>query len=240
MPPKREQRHRISRANAATVRAAHNNAPSAVAESLPTTSEKYPSTVHPIDSRGLYLMSNIPKRHQRAINEAESPSQWLHIRDRVIGRIGEGFIIALLGTRGPGKTQIAEQAIRYCSHKLGDKAARPSLYVRAMDVFLDLRATYNADAPDTERSVIEKFCAPQLLVVDECQERGESAWEDRMLSYVIDRRYGDMKDTILIANLMEKAFRESVGTSIMSRLIETGEIIECVWPSFRRRTESIE
>lgn len=186
------------------------------------------------------MKSGIPKRHQRNVDDDKSPDAWLKTRDRVIGRVGEGFIIALLGTRGPGKTQIAEQAIRYCSHQLGDKAARPSLYVRAMDVFLDLRATYNEGSTETERSVIEKFCAPQLLVIDECQERGESAWEDRMLSYVIDRRYGDMKDTILIANLMEKAFRESVGTSIMSRLIETGEIIECVWPSFRKRTESIE
>ncbi len=186
------------------------------------------------------MKSNIPKRHQRAqeiINDASSPAAWLKTRDRVISKIGEGFLIALLGTRGPGKTQIAEQAIRYCCHQLGDKAARPCLYVRAMDIFVDLRATYKEGSTETERSVIEKFCSPQLLVIDECQERGETAFEDRMFNYIIDRRYGDMTDTIAIANLTEKAFRESAGASIVSRLIETGEIIECTWESFRKKKD---
>jgi len=202
---------------------------------LPTISVRSPRSGHPIDTRGLYVKSGIPERHHREIDPKQSPKQWVAVRDRVIKKIGEGFIIALLGTRGPGKTQIAQQAITYCSHSLGNKQARSSLYVRAMDVFLDLRATFKPDTPETERSVIKRFCQPHLLVIDEFQERGETDWENRMLNYIVDRRYGDMRDTMLIANLTEKSFRESAGTSIMSRLIETGEIIECTWESFRKK-----
>ena len=226
------KRNRMAKANAATVRANQQvaaNAPSGLAESLPSLTSQYqPSVTN--DPRNFYIKSGVPKRHQKKLDESQSPDAWVKVRDRVVTSIGEGFIFALVGARGPGKTQIAEQAIRWCS---GKGVARSSLYVRAMEVFLRVRACYKPDTPETEVAVVETFCAPQFLVIDEFQERGDTAWEDRMLNYIVDRRYGDMRDTLIIANLTEKAFRESAGPSIVSRLVETGAIIECAWPSMR-------
>ena len=80
---------------------------------------------------------------------------------------------------------------------------------------------------------MDRFIHPQLLVIDEAQERGESDWESRMLTHVVDKRYFLQRDTLLISNLKLDEFKASIGTSICSRLIETGGAILADWPSFR-------
>ena len=50
---------------------------------------------------------------------------------------------------------------------------------------------------------------------------------------MIYKRYGAMKDTILISNQTPDVFQKAIGSSILSRLQETGAIIQCDWPSFR-------
>ena len=172
-----------------------------------------------------YVRSGCPKRHRRELEL--TGTEWLEKRDRIIGQLGEGFLIALLGKRGPGKTQLAQQAIL----EMCNKGHQP-MYIRAMSIFLTLRGTYGGTKD--EITVIGVFATPTLLVIDEMQERGETPWENRMLNHLLDIRYGDMKDTLLIANLTPDAFAESMGPSITERLRETGGIIECDWESFRK------
>ena len=142
-------------------------------------------------------------------------------------KIDSGLMIALLGLRGCGKTQLAVELMRESCH-LG-KSAR---YTTAMDIFIDIRDAYKLQK--SERSVLLGFERPSLLVIDEAQERGESSWEDRMLTALIDSRYSQRRDTIIISNLKRDDFLSSMGSSIVSRMIETGGVIECDWPSFRR------
>lgn len=148
-------------------------------------------------------------------------------RDRLCRDQGGGYLYALIGPRGPGKTQLSAESVAYC---VG--LNRPALYVRAMNIFLDIRETYNCPEK-AEKDALRRFTEPRLLIIDEIQQRGETAFEDRILAYVIDRRYGDMTDTILIANLQEEALKKSLDPSIVDRLRETGGIIKCEWPSFR-------
>lgn len=181
----------------------------------------------------LFVKSECPKRHSRTIDESKSPTAWIDERDKIIKALGTGFLYALVGRRGPGKTQMAQQAILW---SVGNE--RPALYTRAMSIFLELRATFG-DEHDSELAVIQKHRQPRLLVIDEMQERGETPWEDRMLNHLIDLRYGDMTDTLLIANLKPKALMGSLGESIGDRLGETGGIIECKWPSFRDKAVAV-
>ena len=67
------------------------------------------------------------------------------------------------------------------------------------------------------------------------EERAETQFEDRMISHLIDLRYDAMLDTILISNQAKESFADSIGKSAVSRLIETGEVIECNWESFRKK-----
>lgn len=158
--------------------------------------------------------------------------RWAKARDLVISRLGQGFLIALLGTRGCGKTQIAAQAAAVAC-----RAGRTSLYVRAMTFFVDVRSTFRKEAAVTEADIIAKYQSPKLLIIDEIQDRGDSAWENRLLTHLIDLRYGDMTDTLLIGNLDPKELIKHVRESIADRMNECGSIIDCQWESFRQQAE---
>ena len=106
------------------------------------------------------------------------------------------------------------------------------MYARTVELFMDIKTAYDPEGP-TEASVLRRYALPALLVLDEAQERGDTDWENRMLTYLIDRRYGEMKDTLLVSNLKADDFRSAIGLSIYSRLVETGGIVVCDWPSFR-------
>ena len=137
--------------------------------------------------------------------------------------------MALVGNRGAGKTQIACDAI-----KLMIGTGRDALYAHAMTYFLDLRATYRSETV-AEKDVIERYRRPRLLVIDEAQLRGETDFEQRMLDYLIDLRYGDLSDTLLISNMTPDVLAKALGESISDRLRETGFVLPCKWESFRGR-----
>ena len=180
--------------------------------------------------RNAYIAAGCPKLHTLHGAELDfraSPTGWLEARAKIVGKLGGGFTIALIGHRGPGKTQLAQQAIQAACQQ-----GMTALYARVMDLFYDLRATYGTDL--TERSVVEHYRRPHLLVFDELHDRKESLWEDRTLHDLIDRRHGDLACTLLIGNLTEEGFEESMGPTITERLRETGAIVDCSWESFRK------
>ena len=179
-------------------------------------------------ARKAYIAAGCPKLHTaREIDLAKSPAEWVAAREGIVGRLGGGFTIALIGHRGPGKTQLAQQAVQAACQR-----GLTALYTRAMTFFLAIRATYGTDA--SEQSVIDHFSKPGLLVIDELHERSETLFENRMLNHLVDIRHGDTRDTLLVGNLTADGFEESVGASISERLRETGGIIECTWNSFRK------
>ena len=147
-----------------------------------------------------------------------------------------GVLCALIGGRGRGKTQMAVTAVANIARR------RPELVVRyrkLIQVFLEIRAGFGTDGA-TEEAVIKKYVEPDILVLDEIQERSQSDWENRVFTHIVDRRYDRPgKSTILIGNVAREStgpvdpLRECVGDSIYSRMIETGGIIEFPWASFR-------
>jgi DNA replication protein DnaC len=172
----------------------------------------------------LWRAANVPSRHADTTpgeNEA-----WRAASGRVAGLLGSGCIILLHGKRGTGKTQLAVEAIRATC-----KRGRSARYVKAIEIFLDIRDSFGGER--SEKAAVRAYTAPYLLVIDAMEERGETPFEDRLLNHIIDRRYDDCKDTIIITNQTKQEFAASAGPSIVSRIIETGDTIECAWDTFR-------
>ena len=179
-----------------------------------------------IQSSQLLKDCGLPKRHSQPI--IPHGEKWLEAETKLKAKIGTGFIIALCGQRGTGKTQLAASLAKECAIQ-----NRSSKYITAMEFFLDIKESFRPDSQSNEKEVIANFARPKLLIIDETQERGETKWEDGLLTHLVDRRYRDEKDTLLISNQNKESFVESIGPSIASRIIETGGIILCNWPSFR-------
>lgn len=178
----------------------------------------------------------------RAAGEPEG-KLWLESLEKAKRVIGRGGILILHGTRGAGKTRMAyEAAVSTPLPK--DKTGyfdgimthrrTTARYTTAMGFFLDVRATFSKKASKTERDVVDGMTDPGLLVIDEIQERSESAWENRLLTHVLDSRYASMRPTVIIANLKSERLEDCLGPSIMDRIHEGGGHIEFTWPSYRR------
>ena len=168
-------------------------------------------------------------RHADAVGYAlTQPGPWRDTFNQLRQRLAEdpGCTIALLGPRGTGKTLLAAALIADTSAT----TLNSRRYYTAADLFDRLR-----DAMQSGRTAEAKrdLCRLDLLVVDEAHERGGSDYEDRSLVGIVDHRYAHRRSTILIANSTAEAFAAAVGSSLMDRIREQGEIVTCGWPNFR-------
>jgi len=101
---------------------------------------------------------------------------------------------------------------------------------------LEIRATFKSDSKKSEMDILDELTKSDLLILDEIQERGETSFENRLLTHVIDVRYSNNRPTIMIANLPKKELAESLGASIIDRARENGKSIEFNWPSYRSQS----
>ncbi len=173
---------------------------------------------------------NTPLRHMKCapVTTDDSPwaKQYRQIADSFKPRTGK--LIAFVGGRGNGKTQMAVQLMKARTMEL-----RTALFSTAVEFFIKIKSTYRKDADRDEMEVVKEYQKPSLLVVDEVGKRGGSDWENTMLFELLNRRYNDMKDTILIDNRSRAEFTEIIGPSLASRMNEGGGIIEFTWDTFR-------
>jgi hypothetical protein len=172
--------------------------------------------------------SGIPSRHRNTPPSELRGAPWLGLKSKIETRLGDGLILALVGRRGTGKTQLAVEVAKVVA-----MAGKRPLYSTAMEFFLSIKECYR-ESGGSERRVIENYTIPALLILDEVQERGETPWEDRLLTHLVDRRYQAQKDTILISNQTREAFLAAIGDSISSRIVEAGGVAVCDWESYRK------
>jgi DNA replication protein DnaC len=173
---------------------------------------------------GLLAAAGLPLRHRERAGAAW-PGSTL---ERVSEAINGGGTVALVGKRGTGKTQMACDLIKAATLERG----RSAWYTRADDLFDAMRAEFDGKG---RGQVMRRAARIGLLVIDELQVRFDSAFEDRELTRLIDKRYGALLPSVLIANLTPEAFWKSVGPSIGDRMREGGTVIVCDWESFRSK-----
>lgn len=168
--------------------------------------------------------------------------RWLEAFAQAKNVIAGRGIVALLGTRGTGKTRMAAEITRNGFfppdhgewNGNGVVKGKTSMYRRTLDVFLDLRDAAGSKA-SSEKRVLSELEKPGLLVMDEFHERGGSDWENRIVSNLIDKRYAAGRPTILIANYSVSEMTAAVGPSVVDRMRENGRAFVCDWDSYRGR-----
>ena len=169
---------------------------------------------------------NAPKRH--LIREVDRTGAFGTKEAELLKKLGTGFLVGLVGGRGPGKTQMGVELMKSCTQGL--KTAR---YNTLTGLFLEIKAAFKPNSRETEEELVERLTRPSLLVIDEVGRKSDGEWENRIFFELIDRRYRQMRDTLLIANQSKEQFLKTIGESLASRMQETGGVIECNWESYR-------
>lgn len=176
-----------------------------------------------------------PKRHIENLSKMHGPGYfkahalWPTIRD--------GGTVFLIGDRGPGKTQIttffAEQMLR-ANRSCGR-------YVTAVELFSALKSTWGSESKQSETEVLKAYQKAAFLVIDEAQERGDTAndkaWSEKVFTQICDYRYRQMLPTAACFNYTLERFEADVPASIRSRLSECGGLAVCDWPSYRTQDQ---
>jgi DNA replication protein DnaC len=183
-------------------------------------------------------MRGFPSRYKNA-PECVGEGWWGHYK-AALPIVDSGGIVVLYGGHGTGKTRMAQKLASEAkppnrSYKVFgvSKEVHP-VYTTAVNLFMQIRDTYRRDSEVSEKQLLDSYCEASVLVIDEIQERGETQFEDRKLTQIVDARYQHEKPTILISNYNREQFAKALSPAILDRIRENGIGLHFDWPSYRR------
>ncbi|MBM9968268.1 ATP-binding protein, partial [Pseudomonas aeruginosa] len=144
-----------------------------------------------------------------------------------------GRSLMLLGTMGTGKTHLACAIIQQVLRTEG-LAGATARYITAPDLILGVKDTFGRKGK-SESEVYESLHAPDLLVIDELGAQGGTEYELGLLHEVIDRRYREMRPTVVVSNMSAQEVAKYIGDRAVDRLRENGgKAVGFTWGSARR------
>ena len=136
--------------------------------------------------------------------------------------------LIMVGGVGTGKTLLASIIIE----KLVDK--NKCEIIKLIEIIRCLKASWSKNSDTDEQGVIDYFVRLDLLIIDEVGSQFGSDTEKLFIFEIIDGRYQDMKQTILISNLDIDGIKECIGERCVDRLREGGgSMIAFDWKSSR-------
>jgi len=117
-------------------------------------------------------------------------------------------VLILCGTVGTGKTRLASAIIQELDF---------GYYIRAIDISRKVRASYSTNEY-SEVDVIDHFVDQNLLVIDEVGVQSGTENETLLITDIIDRRYAELKSTVLVSNLNKDKLAEVFGQRAWDRI----------------------
>lgn len=139
-------------------------------------------------------------------------------------RAGKGLILS--GKPGTGKSHLAGAVLQ-------DHLDKDVLYATCMDIIRAVRETWRKDSERSERQVLSYLGGLDLLVIDEMGVQYGTDGEQTILFDVLDRRYREVKPTILLTNQDAEGLKTYLGERTFDRLRETCRLVPFEWESYR-------
>ena len=175
----------------------------------------------------LFYDTNAPMRHRKFEANDNKNEEWQASYTQLKKQYSQNGIIGLIGSRGCGKTQASVVMIA-----LTTKNKKKALYTKTQEIFLSIRDAQGGGENGLMQT-FNNYTDPHLLVIDAFQVRGGTEFEFRTLVSILDKRYDNMKPTILISNDTAPEFIEAMGADACSRMKEGGGIIQFNTTDFR-------
>lgn len=142
------------------------------------------------------------------------------------------FDLVLCGPSGSGKTHLAVAIVRELV-KSGRYGAASVRFVTASELLLEIRASYR-DTDSDEAEIAERYGSVPVLVLDDLGAEKVTDWSVATLYLIIDRRYREMRPTIVTSNLSVAQIGEALSPRIASRLA-SGRVVEMKMQDWRMR-----
>lgn len=139
----------------------------------------------------------------------------------------KGAWLVFSGLPGTGKSHLAAAILQ------GIMPRYVGRYMTCMDMIQRLRATWRKDSETSETELLESLTSIPLLVIDEIGVQYGTDSEQNHLFDVLDRRYREVKPTILLTNQNKDGFRQFVGDRVYDRMVEVATWVPFAWPSYR-------
>jgi len=185
-----------------------------------------------------WFKSGIGSRH--AQNPLGSHPEWDKSFYSVESQLNTaGTIMACIGPSGTGKTQLAAALIRQAIERdflAGRTRTIESTAQYTTDFQLsDMVLSQFSDGHNGRgrMSLLSKYSSPHLLVIDDLRPQRSPHVQEFFVS-LMDARYRDELDTVLLTNLTCAGLESSLGPQICDRLWECGKVCEMAWRSLRR------
>ena len=145
-------------------------------------------------------------------------------------RVQAGDSLLFLGNVGTGKNLLAAAI---CGRIVSDGFT--AVHTTALKLVRRIRSTWGKKDED-EQSMINSFCLPDLLVIDEVGVQFGTPAEMIQLTEIINERYEQQRPTILISNLDLAGVEAYLGARVLDRFYEGfSAAFEFTWESYRRR-----
>ncbi|MGZ4957332.1 MAG: ATP-binding protein [Methylobacter sp.] len=168
-----------------------------------------------------FIASNSGQESAFAIAEAFAKNFEDHLK--------AGSSLIFSGKAGTGKTHLALSIAQYIMPK------HTAMYINAMDAVRMVRDTWRKNSEKSETDVLDMLGSIDLLVIDEVGVQNGTENEQVLLFDIINRRYRDMRPTILLTNLGTSGFSEFITERSFDRLKENGTWVKFDWESYRGR-----
>ena len=145
----------------------------------------------------------------------------------VIDFLKKGKSAVIYGSNGTGKTHLAFAS---CLHQVSlDKTAK---YILAFDFFNALRKSFSDYTTDR---IMHEYEDVEYLVIDEIDKTQGTQMEFAYLYSLINKRYNEMKSTVLITNAKPEEFAAIIGQSALDRVASEGKVIDLTGENYRQR-----
>lgn len=160
----------------------------------------------------LLYNSDIPKRYQDEVFTTKTPQQIKAnvLAGKILTTVDTAMFIGKLKT---GKTLLACNIIKdFITKGLG--SAKYSVF---FDIIGEIKDSWGFSDIQT-MGIINRYVEPDLLVIDEVGLGYGSETELIYISRIIDRRYNDMKKTILCGNVSPEEIETIIGDKAYRRI----------------------
>ena len=139
---------------------------------------------------------------------------------------GQG--LNFVGGVGTGKTHlavgIALEAI---------KQGYTPLFISVFGAIRHIKDAWRRDSDRSETEALNDLITPDLLILDEVGVQFSSDTERLIIFDVLNRRYEDLRPTIIISNLMMDEISKVIGERVVDRLRECNKAYWFNWGSYR-------